>query len=225
MKRDEKTAVVQEIAAQIGEAEAIWAVDYRGISVVQAAALRSSLREAGASFRVLKNTLTLLAAEKAGAEQVKELIDGPTAFTFVHGDPAQAAKALDSFARQQNVLEVRGGLMEGQLIDADTFRRLARLPGRDQLNAQLAGMVAAPLTGLVRGLNSMLAGLAVALAQVSEKKAKEAPAAETAASKSEEAQPVTEPEASGGEHAGDQEQGQEQASGEEAELDEKEADQ
>jgi large subunit ribosomal protein L10 len=124
---------------------------------------------------VVKNTLTLRAAEKAGAEDVKQLVEGPTAFTFVVGDPALAAKALDVFARQENVLDVRGGVLEGALLDGEAFRRLARLPGREQLNAQVAGVVAAPLTGLVRGLGSLLAGVAVALGQISEKKGAESP--------------------------------------------------
>ena len=98
------------------ESEAIYAADYRGLTVSQAAALRARLREADASFRIVKNTLTLRAADKAGAEQVKELIEGPTAFTFVQGDPALAAKALDTFARQENVLELRGGLLGEQLL-------------------------------------------------------------------------------------------------------------
>jgi large subunit ribosomal protein L10 len=175
MNREQKTAAVEQIASQIGEAQAIYSVDYRGITVAQAATLRSRLRETDASFRIVKNTLTLLAAEKAGAQEIKELVEGPTAFTFVQGDPAQAAKALDTFARQENVLEVRGGVLEGVLIDAAAFRTLARLPGRDQLNAQFAGVVAAPLTGLVRGLNALLAGVAVALGQLSEQRAGEAP--------------------------------------------------
>src|SRR5688572_9000939 len=116
MRKGQKAAVVEEIAAQIAESEAIYAADYSGLSVPQAAALRASLRGVDATFRVVKNTLTLRAAEKAGAEQVKELIEGPTAFTFVQGDPAAAAKALDSFARQEQVLAVRGGVMGGELM-------------------------------------------------------------------------------------------------------------
>ena len=181
MKKEEKSQVVEEIAAQIADSDAIYASDYRGITVAQAAALRARLREAGASFRIVKNTLTLRAADKAGAEQVKELIEGPTAFTFVRGDPALAAKTLDAFARAENVLELRGGLLGEQLIDSDALRTLARLPGREQLNAQLAGVVASPLTGLVRGLNALLAGLAVALGQISEQRGPEAAAEEAAA--------------------------------------------
>ena len=178
MKRDQKAQVIDEIAAQITESEAIYAADYSGLTVAQAAALRDKLREAGASFRIVKNTLTLRAADKAQAEQVKELIEGPTAFTFVHGDPALAAKALDTFARQEQVPNVRGGLIGTDLLTNEAFRQLARLPGREQLNAQLAGVVASPLTGLVRGLGSMISGLAIALGQVQEKKAAEGPAEE-----------------------------------------------
>jgi large subunit ribosomal protein L10 len=197
MKREQKAQVVEEIAAQIAGAEAIYAADYRGLSVSQAAALRAALRNADATFRIVKNTLTLRAADKAGAEQVKALIEGPTAFTFVQGDPALAAKALDTFARQEQVLDVRGGVMAGEAIGADAFRQLARLPGRDQLNAQIAGVVAAPITGLVRGLGSLLSGLAVALGQIEAQKraagpAEEAPAAKEEAPAPEQEEPATE---------------------------------
>jgi large subunit ribosomal protein L10 len=170
MKRAEKATVVDEIATQISESEAIYAADYRGISVSQVAQLRATLREVDASFRVVKNTLTLLAADKAGAENVKELVEGPTAFTFVQGDPAIAAKALDTFARRENVLELRGGVLDGELLDADTVKRLARLPSREQLVAQFAGVVASPLTGLARGLGALVSGLAIALGQVREQR-------------------------------------------------------
>ena len=134
-----------------------------------------------ASFRIVKNTLTLRAADKAGRRALKALVEeGPTALTFVRGDPALAAKALDTFARQAQVLELKGGVLGGRLLDADEVRQLARLPGRDQLNAQLAGVVASPLTGLVRGLGSLLSGLAIALGQVREQKEAEAPAGRAA---------------------------------------------
>jgi large subunit ribosomal protein L10 len=178
MNRDQKAQVIDEIAAQISESEAIYAADYRGLTVSQAAELRGRLREADASFRIVKNTLTLLAAEKAQAEQVKELIDGPTAFAFVRGDPALAAKALDTFTRQEQVPAVRRGLIGTELLSNDAFRELARLPGRDQLNAQFAGVVASPLTGLVRGLGSLISGLAIALGQLRDQMPAETPAEE-----------------------------------------------
>jgi large subunit ribosomal protein L10 len=188
MKKDEKAQVIEEIAAQIDSADAVYAVDYRGLSVTQAAVLRSSLREAGASFRIVKNTLTLRAADKAGSESLKPFVEeGPTALTFVEGDPALAAKALDGFARQTQILDFKGGILGTDVLTADQVRQIARLPGRDHLNAQIAGVVASPLTGLVRGLGSMLAGLAIALGQVASQREDEAPRAEEEAPAPEEA--------------------------------------
>jgi large subunit ribosomal protein L10 len=171
MNRDQKTAVVEEVAAQIEGAEAVFAVDYRGISVPQAADLRQKLNDAGARFRVVKNTLTLLAAERAGAEDLKGLLEGPTAFTFVTadgGDVALAAKALAQFGRQHNVLDFKGGRMNGEPLTIEQLQDLARLPGVEVLHSQLVGTLAAPVTGLVRGLNQLIAGLALQLGQISE---------------------------------------------------------
>src|SRR3954463_6918923 len=114
MNRDQKAAVVDEVWWKIPESEGVFAGDYRGISVPQAAELRERLNEAGARFRVVKNTLTIRAAEKAGAEDLKEVLEGPTAFTFVRdGDVALAAKALANFRREHSVLEFKGGRMNG----------------------------------------------------------------------------------------------------------------
>jgi large subunit ribosomal protein L10 len=194
MRKEQKAKAIEEIAAQLGEAEAIYAVDYRGLSVPQAAELRANLREHDAQFRVVKNTLTLRAADQAGVAEIKELVaDGPTALTFVRGDAALAAKALDSFSRQANILEVKGGVMGDRALTPDEIRRLARLPARDVLIGQFAGIVASPLTGLARGLGALLSGLAVALGQIHAQKeaggpsepeppaAEEAPAEEAAA--------------------------------------------
>jgi large subunit ribosomal protein L10 len=168
MNRDEKSATIDEIAAQIEGSEAIFAVDYRGISVPQAADLRSKLRDADASFRVVKNRLTKLAAGKAGEERLNELLQGPTALTFVRGDTALAAKTLSNFNREHEVLTFKGGFMDGLSLDEDRFKSIARLPSRDVLYGQFAGIVASPLTGLVRGLGSMISGLALQLGQIAE---------------------------------------------------------
>ena len=168
MNKEQKTALVEEIAGQIQDSDAVFAVDYRGISVPQAAALRASLRDADATFRVVKNSLTERAADKAGAEAIRALLDGPTALTFVHGDAALAAKALADFGRAANVLEFKGGLMDGAEVSVDEIRAISRLPARDVLHAQLVGMTAAPLTGLVGGLNALIAGLALQLGQIAE---------------------------------------------------------
>jgi|SRR5277367_1397247 large subunit ribosomal protein L10 len=170
MNREEKSATIQEIAAQIEASEAIFAVDYRGISVSQAAELRSSLRDADASFRIVKNRLTKLAADKAGEERLAELLQGPTALAFVRGDTAQAAKAISTFNKEHDVLTYKGGFMDTTSLDVEGFKSIALLPSRDILNAQFAGIVASPLTGLVRGLGSMVSGLASQLQQLQTQK-------------------------------------------------------
>lgn len=170
MNRDEKATAIEEIAADIEAAEAIFAVDYRGISVPQAAELRAKLRESDASFRIVKNRLTKIAADKAGeGERLNALLQGPTALTFVRGDTAQAAKAISTFNKEHSVLTFKGGFMDGITVDEDRFKAIAKLPSRDVLNGQLAGVVASPLTGLVRGLGSMIQGLASQLGQIAEK--------------------------------------------------------
>jgi large subunit ribosomal protein L10 len=173
LNRDQKAAVIDEVAAQISESEAVFAVDYRGISVPQAADLRSRLRDADASFRVVKNTLTERAADKAGAEGLKALLEGPTAMTFVRGDAAPAAKALADFRRTSGLLEFKGGWMNGAALDTAQMDAIARLPSRDVLNARLVGMVASPLTGLVTSLGGLIGGLARQLQQIAEQKNQE----------------------------------------------------
>src|SRR6201987_5174070 len=169
MNRDQKAAVVEEIAGQIKSAEAIFAVDYRGISVAQAAELRTRLREADARFQVVKNSLSERAADQAGAEVLKPMLVGPTALAFVKGDAALAAKALNDLARQLNLLAFKGGVMNGAALSADDVRSIARLPSREVLNAQLVGTIAAPITGLVRTLNALIAGLEIQLQAIAEK--------------------------------------------------------
>jgi large subunit ribosomal protein L10 len=183
MNRDQKAAAIAEIAAHIDESQAVFAVDYKGISVPQAAELRAKLRESDATFKVVKNSLTERAADQAGAATLKELLQGPTALTFVRGDIATAAKALADYGRATQLLPFKGGLMDGAALDTDQIRSLSRLPSREALYGQLVGVVASPVSGLVRTLGALVGGLAVALGQVQQKKesgeipAGEAPAA------------------------------------------------
>jgi large subunit ribosomal protein L10 len=195
MNREQKAAAVAEIATRIQEAQAVFAVDYRGLSVPQAAELRAKLRDADARFRIVKNSLSERAADKAGADALKPLLEGPTALTLVHGDAALAAKALNDTGRALNILEFKGGLMNGNALSADDVRSIARLPARDVLNAQLVGAIASPLTGLVRTLNALIAGLAIQLKAIADQGlvSGEAPAVPPAAEP--EAAPEPEPEA------------------------------
>jgi large subunit ribosomal protein L10 len=168
VNRDQKAAVVDEVAADIQSAEAVFAVDYRGMSVTQAAELRGRLIDAEASLRVVKNTLTQRAADKAGNENLKGLLEGPTALTFVNGDIAVAAKVIADFRRANELPQFKGGSMGAEALSAEQIDSIAKLPSRDVLNAQLAGTIASPITGLVRGLNALIAGIAIQLQQIAE---------------------------------------------------------
>ena len=134
----------------------------------QAAELRARLREADATFRVVKNTLTERAADQAGAEGLKAYLEGPTAMTFVRGDAAAAAKALADFRRTSGLLTFKGGWMNGEALSPDQMDAIARLPTRDVLYGRLVGMVASPLTGLVTSLGGLIGGLARQLGQIAE---------------------------------------------------------
>ena len=172
MNRDQKAVAIAEIAEHINQSEAIFAVDYRGITVEQVAELRSKLRDADATFKVVKNSLTERAADEVGAEHLKAYLAGPTALTFVRGDVATAAKAIADYARATQLLPFKGGMMGGDQLEVDQIRALSKLPSREVLYGQLVGVVASPV-----------GGLAVALGQVRDKKesgeipAGEAPAA------------------------------------------------
>ena len=176
MNRDQKAAVIDEIAADISASQAIFAIDYRGITVAQADALRSRLRDANASFRVVKNSLTERAAEQAGAQALTPLLEGPTALTFVRGDAATAAKAIADFARTTQLLAFKGGLMDGAALSSAEITSISRLPSRDVLYGQLVGLVASPIAGLARTLNALIGGLAVALGGVLEQGGEAEPA-------------------------------------------------
>lgn len=172
MNREEKATAVAEIAEQIQGSEAVFAVDYRGITVAQIKELRTKLRDSDATFRVVKNTLTERAADKADAEALKSLLEGPTALTFVRGDAAAAAKTIADFQRSTGgeLLPFKGGLMEGNTLDAAQIVAISKLPSRQVLYGQLVGVVASPITGLARSLNGLVSGLAIALGGVLEKK-------------------------------------------------------
>jgi large subunit ribosomal protein L10 len=182
VNRDQKAAVVDRLAGQLESAGAVFAIDYRGLSVKQAVDLRASLKEADAQFQVAKNTLTERAAEKAGAESIRALLEGPTALTFVNGDVAVAAKALATFRRQNGVLEFKGGQLGAETLTIEQIESLARLPARDVLMQQFVGLTASPITGVVRGLNALVSGLAIQLGAIAEQGliGGDAPAAEPA---------------------------------------------
>lgn len=169
MNRDQKAAAIAEIGEALGETSAVYAVDYRGISVTDAAELRTRLREADASFSIVKNRLAKRAVSEAGIEGLDEFLVGPTALTYVRGDAVLAAKAIADFAKTNENLAYKGGILDGAPLDQGQFSSIARLPGVDVLRGQLVGVAASPLTGVVRGLNGLISGLASQLGQIADK--------------------------------------------------------
>jgi large subunit ribosomal protein L10 len=151
MQRSEKERVVADLAERLRSTETLIVADYRGLSVTDINKLRGELLEHGARFIVVKNTLTRRAAEEAGAEALLALLDGPTAIAFLEseGDPVAVAKALSTAARETRVLEIRGGILDGQQVGEEEVKSLATLPPADVLRAQLVGAVSGPLMSVV----------------------------------------------------------------------------
>lgn len=168
MNKDQKQVAAKEIGERLQASNAVFAVDYRGISVGQAAELRTKLREANASFTVVKNRLAKRVTADAGVEALDEHLVGPTALTYVEGDAVLAAKAIADFIKANQTISYKGGIMEGATLDPEQFNQIARLPGVDVLRGQLVGLAASPLSGLVRTLNQLIAGVAIQLGQVAE---------------------------------------------------------
>src|SRR5215211_4625304 len=161
MQKEDKKRAVEELTERLRDAETLIVADYRGLTMPQIDALRTELLQHGARFSVVKNTLTRIAAEAAGADAVLALLEGPTAVAFLEteGDPVAVAKALGDTARTTRVLTVRGGVLEGRAISADEVEALAKVPPVDVLRAQVLGAITAPLTTIVGLFNAPLQNL------------------------------------------------------------------
>jgi large subunit ribosomal protein L10 len=169
VNREEKARVIEELAEKLRDNPAVL-VDYQGINVAQSTRLRARSRESGIEFVVAKNTLTQRAADQAGVEGIEELLVGPTALAFSE-DPVAGAKLMAEFADEIEAFELKGGLLDGgRVVDTEGVVALSRLPGREQLLAQLLGAIQSPVAGLVTVLNTPLRNLAVVLNQVAEQK-------------------------------------------------------
>ena len=153
--RADKVAVVEEITAKLGEADAVFVSEYRGLTVSQLADVRNALRPSDAEHVIYKNTLAKLAVREAGLESLEEFLVGPTALTFVKGDVAGAAKALRDNAKTLPDLVVKGGVLGDAALSTSDVMALADLPSRDELLARFAGALQAPLVktaGLLQAL-------------------------------------------------------------------------
>lgn len=153
--RAEKVAVVEEVAAKLSAADAVFITEYRGLKVSQLAGLRRQLRDAGGEYKVYKNTLARLGAAQAGVVGLDDLLLGPSGITFVDGDVAGVAKALRDAAKANPLLIIKGGVMGSTVLSAKDVEALAELPSREVLLSMFAGALQAPLVktaGLLQAL-------------------------------------------------------------------------
>lgn len=170
MPRPEKVAVVEEVKEKLGKAQVVVLADYRGLTVLQATELRRKLREAGVELKVIKNTLTAIAARELGYEGLVPLLVGPTAIAFGYDDPVAPAKVLSEFARTNPVLELKGGLLEGKVLDVQGVKALADLPSREVLLSQVLRGMQGPISGLVNVLQGTIRNFVYALDAVRKQK-------------------------------------------------------
>jgi large subunit ribosomal protein L10 len=171
LRREEKTEAIEALTARLAAADTVFATDYRGLTVKQISELRTRLRAAETEYTVVKNTLARRAAADTGREALLPYLTGPTGIAWVSGDPGVAAKVLDTFAGEHaEAFAIKGGLLEGNDLPTADVTRLAKLPPKEQLLAQLAGGIAAPISGLAGGLSNLIGGLARTLAAVQAQK-------------------------------------------------------
>lgn len=169
-----KKQVVEEIKERLEKIQGAVLTDYRGLNVAEVTELRTKLREAGIEFKVLKNTLTRIAAHQVGLQDLDSYLEGPTAIAFGLEDPVAPAKILSDFAKTHKALEIKAGILENKVIDADGVKALADLPSREVLLAQVLGAMQSPMYGFAGALQGLLRNLVYVLDAVREKKAAEA---------------------------------------------------
>jgi large subunit ribosomal protein L10 len=145
MPNQEKVKLVEQIREDIEGSDAVWVVDYRGLSVSQAEELRRRIRAQNASYKIYKNTLTLRALRELELPDMSSVLEGPSGFVFISGDPVSIAKTLKQFARENSALAIKGGLFEGRVLDAKQAIAVADMPSREELIGQVVAMLASPL--------------------------------------------------------------------------------
>ncbi len=173
MARPEKEATVSEVQQKFAVSKSVILADYRGLNVEEVTELRKKLREAGVEYKVVKNTLTSRAAKAANIDGLDQYLSGPTALAFGINDVVVPAKILADFAKEHKKLELKGGVLEGKVIDIAAVKNLANLPSREVLLGQVAGVLQAPLRGLATVLSGPLRNLTYAVEAVRKQKAGE----------------------------------------------------
>jgi large subunit ribosomal protein L10 len=170
MAKPEKVAQLEEITERFKDADATLLTEYRGLKVADIAEVRGALRDAGAEYKVMKNTLARIAVREVGLDELVEMLEGPTAVVFVKGDVVEAAKALDDAAKKFPVLIIKGGAMDGKIIDADQAKALAKLESREILLTKIAMLFNQPAQQTVNVFSALLRNLGSMLGQVVAKK-------------------------------------------------------
>ena len=168
--RPEKVAMIAELNKALKESKGMVLVDFRGIKVAQDTKLRRKMREAGVDYSVIKNNMASIAAKEAGIEGLDNYLKGPLAMVSSAKDPVAPAKLISEFMKENRVMEIKGGLVEGKVINAEAVKALASLPPREVLLARLLGSMQAPITGLVTVLNGNIRNLVYALDAVRQQK-------------------------------------------------------
>lgn len=171
MARPEKEAIVEEIKDKVGRAKSIILTDYRGLDFEKISGLRQKLRAEGVEYKVFKNTLARIAARELDLADLEPYLVGPTAMAISYEDPIIPAKVLVDFGKTAKQFELKGGVVEGIVVDAEKVKGLASIPAREVLLAMFMGGLRSPLYGLAGSLNGITRGLAVALNQVAQQKA------------------------------------------------------
>ena len=170
MARPEKEASVADITERFNDSDAALLTEYRGLRVSEIAEVRNSLRDSDTDYKVLKNTLARIAVREVGLEELVEMLTGPTAIAFIKGDAAAAAKALDEAQKKYPVLTIKGGVLNGKVIDAEQAKQLAKLEPREVLLAKIAMLFNQPAQQGVNVFAALLRDLGSMLAQVQAKK-------------------------------------------------------
>jgi large subunit ribosomal protein L10 len=171
MPNAEKMAAVTAIKEEVEAADAMWVVDYRGLTVKESEELRHNIREQQASYKIYKNTLTKRALHELDYPAMDDMLEGPSAFIFASGDPAPSAKVLKNFAKEHEVLQIKGGLLNGAVMDVDKVKAIADLPSREELYAKLLGTLLNPVQGIVSVLNAVPQAAVTALDALAKQKA------------------------------------------------------
>ena len=165
-----KSQNVEEIKEKIGKAETVVLVDYRGLNVEELTELRNEYRKAGVEYKVYKNTMMKFAFKDSGFEEFNEYLKGPSAIAFGYDDPVQVAKITSEFAKGNDKLEIKAGIVDGKIIDIEGIKNLASLPSKEVLIAQTLGGLNAPIQGFANVLQGTIRGLATVLSAIADNK-------------------------------------------------------